>query len=137
LGDAAPLVTVRKRRPLKLESVTMAMNSELKAKWIAKLRSGDIEQAQGTLQSKCGGMCCLGVLMAVQDTTPVSYYGVDFDYGEDHSDLETSCIPEELSQGLPFTEQDKLASMNDGTGEENKAYSFVQIADYLENDPNI
>ena len=37
------------------------MNPEIKAKWLAALRSGEYKQGQGTL--RCGdSFCCLGVL---------------------------------------------------------------------------
>lgn len=35
------------------------MNPEIKAKWVAALRSGDYEQGRGYLHR--GGFCCLGV----------------------------------------------------------------------------
>lgn len=37
------------------------MNPEIKAEWLADLRSGDIPQTRGTLKND-EGMCCLGVL---------------------------------------------------------------------------
>ena len=37
------------------------MNPEIKAKWLAALRSGEYEQTRNTLRN-CKGFCCLGVL---------------------------------------------------------------------------
>ena len=37
------------------------MNKDIKTLWVAALRSGDYEQAQGVLK-RDGGFCCLGVL---------------------------------------------------------------------------
>jgi len=38
------------------------MNSEIKAKWLQALRSGEYKQTRHTLRSCSGGFCCLGVL---------------------------------------------------------------------------
>lgn len=38
------------------------MNPEIKAKWVAALRSGAYQQATGVLRDEKGGYCCLGVL---------------------------------------------------------------------------
>lgn len=38
------------------------MNSEIKAKWLAALRSGEYPQVQEYLQNGKGAFCCLGVL---------------------------------------------------------------------------
>lgn len=45
----------------------MKMPKELKAKWLAALRSGKYKQATGVLCDKAGGYCCLGVLEMVAD----------------------------------------------------------------------
>ncbi len=38
------------------------MNKEVKAKWVAALRSGEYVQGHGQLLTKSGEFCCLGVL---------------------------------------------------------------------------
>jgi hypothetical protein len=38
------------------------MNPEIKADWVAELRSGKHQQAYGNLKDDQGAMCCLGVL---------------------------------------------------------------------------
>lgn len=38
------------------------MNPEIKARWVAALRSGEYEQATGQLRNEHGEFCCLGVL---------------------------------------------------------------------------
>lgn len=38
------------------------MNPEVKAKWVAALRSGKYDQGRGQLRSPDGYFCCLGVL---------------------------------------------------------------------------
>lgn len=39
------------------------MNPEIKAQWVAALRSGDYQQGRGQLRSGNNTYCCLGVLM--------------------------------------------------------------------------
>lgn len=40
----------------------MAMNPEIKQRWVAALRSGEYKQAHHKLADAHGGYCCLGVL---------------------------------------------------------------------------
>ena len=47
----------------------MRMNPEIKAKWIAALRSGKYEQCTGMLHKKGDGFCCLGVLCDLKGST--------------------------------------------------------------------
>jgi hypothetical protein len=45
------------------------MNPQIKARWVAALRSGDYTQVEGRLNKNDEGFCCLGVLceIAVED----------------------------------------------------------------------
>lgn len=43
------------------------MNPEIKAKWVAALRSGEYKQIAGQLSDGDGGFCCLGVLCAISE----------------------------------------------------------------------
>lgn len=45
----------------------MAMNPEIKAKWVAALRSGEYKQGRDSLR-KGDGFCCLGVLCDLYDS---------------------------------------------------------------------
>lgn len=40
----------------------MPMNPEIKARWVAALRSGEYKQAKGRLRTADNSFCCLGVL---------------------------------------------------------------------------
>lgn len=40
----------------------MKMNPEIKAKWVAALRSGEYKQGRSNLRSEDESFCCLGVL---------------------------------------------------------------------------
>jgi hypothetical protein len=41
------------------------MDATIKAQWVAALRSGDYTQGQGSLKTRDGSYCCLGVLCAI------------------------------------------------------------------------
>ncbi len=41
------------------------MNPEIKARWVAELRSGRHVQGKGRLRNSDGSMCCLGILHGV------------------------------------------------------------------------
>ena len=104
------------------------MDKELKAKWIAALRSGKYKQGAGELKTSENSFCCLGVLadviapddwMTCPDTdrpignSKVSATGDGFYIKYKYLD----------DQDI----QAKLAKMNDS-----RDYSFTDIADYIE-----
>lgn len=41
------------------------MNTDIRDRWIAALRSGDYKQGKGNLHATGGAFCCLGVLCAL------------------------------------------------------------------------
>lgn len=96
------------------------MNPELKAKWVAALRSGKYNQGTGCLYSNFKNVyCCLGVLSAIKGVpkSEIVVRGHD-DFGVD---------------GLGRTSQRALWTRNDGTGDfQGNPLSFAQIADYIE-----
>lgn len=112
------------------------MNPEIKAKWLAALRSGKYRRTESTLMTSKGGRasyCCLGVLSKFvlgtkykpsfnPDGTFRGYEGdVDFIAAEGMPSLRELNIA-----GISLVRAEELASMNDdGT-------SFRQIADYIE-----
>ena len=59
------------------------MNTEIKAKWVAALRSGEYKQGKNRLRNKDNNFCCLGVLcnlhaqahpeIAAKQTDPCQY----------------------------------------------------------------
>ena len=79
------------------------MNQELKAKWVAALRSGEYKQGQGAMRPTPDTYCCLAVLRDACDVDP-------FQQGFGHS---------------------VLVRMNDGEFGERK-HSFDEIADWIE-----
>lgn len=128
------------------------LNPEIKATWVAALRSGEYPQVKETLRSYDGrdvkGYCCLGVLCEVtKDFTKGSWVHDDFTMPipEDKraeyccSDVD-GCEACELSDssgeldlfaldtfGLSSTDASNLMSMNDDEG-----LGFEEIADYIE-----
>lgn len=47
------------------------MNKEVKAKWVAALRSGEYKQGKGRLKNINNEYCCLGVLCALKTNNPM------------------------------------------------------------------
>jgi hypothetical protein len=103
------------------------MNKELKAKWVAALRSGEFKQCrQQLVDPVTGGMCCLGVLRHVM--SPGSYESLNG---------QGKMLAESVAHGLGFrmTDSDRanagfviteLSEQNDG------GKSFAEIADFIE-----
>jgi hypothetical protein len=88
------------------------MDAELKAKWIAALRSGEYPQGRMSLRDGANRHCCLGVLCAVagRDLDP-AYIDDNYDFAE---------------TALSKPAADDLIAMNDD------GKSFAEIADYIE-----
>ena len=87
------------------------MDRELKAKWIAALRSGEYKQTSGDYYSpKTGGYCCLGVLSCVKEGREMR---------------EESCSTLKKDEGNAELVS-ALISMNDS------GKSFADIADFIE-----
>lgn len=100
----------------------MAMDKTIKELWCTKLESGEIPQAKGVLfghisGTNTAGMCCLGVLMAVQGhdfRKQIADYEGDGNGGTRHL-FEESEVPTQYAAGLTTGEQQELANLNDGT----------------------
>lgn len=112
---------------------------EVKAAWLAKLRSGEIEQARGQLETPDGAMCCLGILMTVQDMKPSAFYKLNKNGPRWDEALNTDIVPYTYRQGLTIEEMWDLARRNDGDGANYAGdpdpippQSFAQIADHIE-----
>lgn len=98
------------------------MNPELKAKWVAALRSGQYKQTCEFLRDS-KGYCCLGVLAEINN--PDVWCSADVSKNEDGY-LFTEMFNARERLGLPHGLLGQLAQMND-TGK-----SFGTIADYIE-----
>ena len=130
------------------------MNPDVKARWVAALRSGEYGQCQGRLADGKGGYCCLGVLAKVEGdlvldqyadgpderwAVPDGYggfnaYGLErnqaMKYGLDWDGLYVHPAITALDSGkyeTPNTQLGIFAALNDRA-----EWSFAQIADYIE-----
>lgn len=110
----------------------MTMNSEVKAKWLQALRSGEYQQGTHGLKNPEGCFCCLGVLCNISQIG--EWDGVCYKTGGVGS---VSWLPLEVAQwsGIPSTgtspfsvseTQRTLSKMNDD------GCSFPEIADWIE-----
>ena len=117
------------------------MDAELKAKWIAALRSDKYQQATGCLNNG-SGFCCLGVLLDVSGkgswrSDDPAYYDFNDEYDNDGKRLEAE--GGDLGYGvrhlfgLLASQEATLVGMNDGDDKNNvRRHSFAEIADYIE-----
>lgn len=127
------------------------MKADLKAKWIAALRSGEYQQGHGVLRSG-DHYCCLGVLCEVAlkagvllnvnreatsgNNIPVVKYDEAIDFlprqVKEWAGLDREA-PEVAINGVQHT----LAELNDGDhsvmdGEDTVKFGFIEIADLIE-----
>lgn len=104
------------------------MDPELKAKWVAALRSGEYKQGTGRLRKPTADgqrFCCLGVLCEVVGIPRLDDRDggtAGYKCGLSGSD----CLLPMRVPGVDAYSQGKLASMNDGGS------TFYTIADYIE-----
>lgn len=90
------------------------MKTEIKDRWIEKLKSGDYEQAEGELFDGRDGYCCLGILceVAVEDgiiekNPEGGYYAqhVHSVSGESDKYLENSTLPRVVADWAGLTDE--------------------------------
>jgi hypothetical protein len=125
---------------------TTKMNPQIKAEWMARLRSGEFEQGKRALQ-KNGKFCCLGVLSEIAADAGVaercSFNSVNGDgdpvvsvrYNDYTGTLSSEIgrwsglygleVPDEA--GDPVNVETMLMHMNDHLGK-----TFPEIADWVE-----
>lgn len=113
------------------------MNQEIKAKWIADLRSGKFPQTRGALNqleaSTVGdppvGFCCLGVLCEQAVSAGLiakREMSIFADYGP-HSSVSSLPVMVRTWAGIDSATENTLIDMNDGARS-----SFAEIADWIE-----
>jgi hypothetical protein len=115
----------------------MRMNPEVKAKWVAALRSGEYKQGTQQLRDECNRFCCLGVLcnlhaqahpeIAASQTTPTEYLG---NSAMPHFSVREWAGLNSLKVAIGGV-QAYLAEHNDGTSA-CKRRTFAEIADAIE-----
>lgn len=101
------------------------LNPEIKAKWLAALRSGKYEQGQSQLRPTDTEFCCLGVLCDLLnphwDKRPTGD-----GYNHASGGVMFTSTPVRVTAGLSTNAESQLMKMNDD------GISFAQIADYIE-----
>jgi hypothetical protein len=119
------------------------VNPDVKARWLAALRSGDYEQGTNALKTQLGDQvyhCCLGVLceLAVEagvtdkvDDGPGRWF-----FGRD-ADVSSSVLPRSVIDWSGLTTRDPYVSSLGGTrttisGLNDAGYSFDLIASVIE-----
>lgn len=125
------------------------MDAELKAKWIAALRSGEFKQAQSELHNaESDSYCCLGVLCKVAGAEWTSFekekeadegtYLVTLDHvpvkdGQLLGDTDNEELEPAACEKFGIPDQSILIGMNDGNEILGiKPHSFAEIADWIE-----
>ena len=105
------------------------MDPELKAKWVAALRSGEFKQGTTLLHSTVyDTYCCLGVLCEISGTKKEALTTSDrYIFGDsgDYTGV-TTVIPADAF-GIPYSIATDLMAMNDADDK-----SFDEIADFIE-----
>lgn len=132
----------------------MSMNPEIKAQWIAALRSGEYQQGRGYLNSHTeegDKFCCLGVLcdLAVKAGVDVEVREHDFINGLSYNGG-TSLLPNVVEEWAELPDRAvgliveidgqalSLPMLNDGNRDGTETfikvdpYTFEQIADVIE-----
>lgn len=122
------------------------MNPEIKAAWIAKLRSGEFEQGLGLLRDKDDKLCCLGVLCELGVEAGIvkrnqSSLGEPFAYGEMGM---TGLLPSEVIDWSGIYENSPWVHLQESNDDysltqlnDSWKFNFTQIADAIEGDEKI
>lgn len=121
------------------------MNPDIKAKWVAALRSGEYKQGYGALHCGSddpkvdGGFCCLGVLCEVAvkegviDAGFQAYSWSNFQYGS----REGGILPESVCRWADVT---AVPDIHDGPAthwNDTVRFNFEQIAEMIESDGSL
>lgn len=94
------------------------MDTDLKTKWLAALRSGDFEQGKNFLHNpKENTYCCLGVLLTVK--------------GVPLTEIDFRCTTN-ISEWLPDAIDPHQCSILGDVMNDDGGKSFTDIADYIE-----
>jgi len=121
------------------------MNPEVKAKWVARLRSGQDKQGK-TYLNRNDRKCCIGVLCEIAAEEKVIERVVSksentVGYRRGHGFMEILTLPDALLawSGLEdnwgtFNRKDEVGNLSETslTGLNDNGYTFDQIADYIE-----
>lgn len=124
------------------------MNEEIKAKWIAALRSGDYVQGRNGLRKE-GKYCCLGVLCDIHFAEVGGSWRLPDDPTDGYEEYssagelwEADVLPSAVAlwaglENSPLIHDIYITNLNDGVsetiaGREIHAHSFTEIAELIE-----
>jgi len=121
------------------------VNPKIKARWITRLRSGEVPQTSGGLRD-AHGQCCLGVLceLAVEDKViPASEVGdLGFHVYGEGEDQQGGILPNAVVDWAGLPEQDPSVDMDADDEEDvierslsdlnDTGWTFAEIADLIE-----
>jgi hypothetical protein len=93
---------------------------ELKAKWVAALRSGQYQQARERMKAADGALCCLGVLCVISGVEPIELSAGQVMVGDGNA------------ASYDFVQEQGLVPSVFITLNDKRKWSFAQIADYIE-----
>jgi hypothetical protein len=115
----------RKKKGFNLTLLRIDMDTDIKTKWVAALRSGKYKQGKKTLKSHDDRYCCLGVLCELMGVVWESYQGDTYYYVDG---MYCAMPPVEVADkaGLTLDEMVTLGHMND------RGETFARIADHIE-----
>lgn len=113
------------------------MNTEIKQKWVAALRSGNYNQGVNTLR-KGNNFCCLGVLCDVVDPKgwkESQLFKTSKKYGYGINEV-TSTLPYEIMQFAGLTDRNPTLTFDDKdlmvSQLNDKGITFEEIANLIE-----
>lgn len=114
-----------------------SMNQEIKAQWLAALRSGEYQQGHDESRQPDGSMCCLGVLCHI---SRLGEWDEDGNYIIDGSSRRGD-LPLRVAEWADLPSQNPhiggyaLSHYNDGAGAQKllvRPHTFAEIADLIE-----
>ena len=114
------------------------MDPEVKAKWVAALRSGDYRQAKGQLYDG-NGYCCLGVLCEVLGQEKRFVEDEDNWFFGSGADMQAYILPNKVCKLADLMDADgilKVDPLISGSAlsylNDSKGLDFTEIADLIE-----
>lgn len=117
----------------------LPMNPEVKALWMAALRSGEYHQAMGSLhyRSEIPGFCCLGVLCdlavkaGVTDQRAIPN-GERTGYRCNNGTYETAYLPDTVLEWAGLTHANPTVADTSLAFENDRRRPFTEIADLID-----
>lgn len=113
--------------------MSQKMNPEIKAEWVADLRSGEYKQGRGHLRNADGTFCCLGVLCdgarrhGLGDWDDNGYFN-----SKDLSEGNEALLPKFVADWAGLDTDNPDLGLYNATGLNDTGSSFAKIADLID-----